>query len=175
MATRFRKSIKAGKGTKLNLGKKSVGISLGGKSGGVSLNSRSGARVRISIPGTGISYNKKIGSTGRRRKSSGAGRSQSRRTSQAAAPVMQAAPAGQETRKSGILAGLSSAFIGVGAVIMYPGVLGWCAALLLFAVAGYTIYKAVTRADAPADSDGADAADEAEPDAGETEKEPRQQ
>lgn len=61
MALRYRKSVKLGKGVKLNVGKKSVGLSFGGKLGGVSFNSRSGARVRASAPGTGLSYTKKVG------------------------------------------------------------------------------------------------------------------
>lgn len=61
MGLKFRKSIKLGKGAKLNLGKKSVGVSFGGKHGGVSFNSKSGARVRASVPGTGISYSTKVG------------------------------------------------------------------------------------------------------------------
>lgn len=60
MALRYRKSIKLGKGVKLNIGKKSAGISLGGKYGGVSFNSRNGARVRASAPGTGLSYTEKV-------------------------------------------------------------------------------------------------------------------
>ena len=60
MALRYRKSIKLGKGVKLNIGKKSAGISLGGKYGGVSFNTRNGARVRASAPGTGLSYSEKV-------------------------------------------------------------------------------------------------------------------
>ena len=61
MALRYRKSVKLGKGVKLNVGKNSAGLSFGGKLGGVSFNSRSGARVRASAPGTGLSYTKKVG------------------------------------------------------------------------------------------------------------------
>lgn len=68
MGFRFRKSFKIGKGVKLNVGKKSVGISAGGKRGGVSMNSRSGTRARVSIPGTGLSYSTKL-SGGKRRQS----------------------------------------------------------------------------------------------------------
>lgn len=60
MALRYRKSIKLGKGVKLNIGKKSAGISLGGKYGGMSFNTRNGARVRASAPGTGLSYTEKV-------------------------------------------------------------------------------------------------------------------
>lgn len=60
MGFRFRKSVKLGKGVKLNLGKKSAGVSFGGKHGGISINSKSGARGRVSIPGTGVSYSTKL-------------------------------------------------------------------------------------------------------------------
>lgn len=67
MGLNFRKSIKVGKGTRLNLGKKSAGMSFGGKHGGVSFNSKSGARARVSIPGTGISYTTKIGGSSKKK------------------------------------------------------------------------------------------------------------
>lgn len=66
MGFRFRKSIKIAPGVKVNLGKKSVGVSVGGKYGGVSVNSRTGARARVSAPGTGLSYSKKIGKSASR-------------------------------------------------------------------------------------------------------------
>ena len=68
MGLKFRKSIKLGKGAKLNLGKKSIGMSFGGKHGGISFNSKSGTRVRASIPGTGISYSTKLGGTSKKSK-----------------------------------------------------------------------------------------------------------
>lgn len=61
MGFRFRKSVKIAPGVKVNLGKKSIGVSVGGKHGGVSINSKTGARARVSAPGTGLSYSKKIG------------------------------------------------------------------------------------------------------------------
>lgn len=63
MGLRFRKSVKIAPGIKLNIGKKSVGVSVGNKYGGVSINSRSGVTTRASIPGTGISYTKKVKAT----------------------------------------------------------------------------------------------------------------
>ncbi len=63
MGMRFRKSFKVAPGIRLNLGKKSMGVSFGGKYGGVSLNTKTGARGRASLPGTGISYDAKIGSS----------------------------------------------------------------------------------------------------------------
>ncbi len=56
MGFRFRKSIKLGKGVRLNLGKKSVGLSFGGKGFRTSINSKRGITSTLSIPGTGISY-----------------------------------------------------------------------------------------------------------------------
>ena len=66
MGVRFRKSVNIAPGVKVNVGKKSVGVSVGGKYGGVSVNSKSGVHTRTSIPGTGISYTKKIGSNKRK-------------------------------------------------------------------------------------------------------------
>lgn len=60
MGWRFRKSIKIAPGVKLNFGKKSTGISFGNKGGGISFNSKTGTRVRVSIPGTGLSYSSKL-------------------------------------------------------------------------------------------------------------------
>lgn len=60
MGVRFRKSLKIAPGVKLNVGKKSVGVSLGNKAGGVSVNSQSGLTGRVSAPGSGVSYTKKI-------------------------------------------------------------------------------------------------------------------
>lgn len=61
MGLRFRKSVKIAPGVKINFGKKSMGMSIGGKYGGMSFNTKNGARVRSSIPGTGISYSTKVG------------------------------------------------------------------------------------------------------------------
>lgn len=67
MGLRFRKSVTLLPGVKLNIGKSSVGVSLGGKYAGLSLNSRTGASARASLPGTGLSYTKKLG--GKKKKS----------------------------------------------------------------------------------------------------------
>lgn len=61
MGWRYRKSIKIAPGVKLNFGKKSMGVSIGGKYGGVSINSKRGVTTRTSIPGTGLSYTRKVG------------------------------------------------------------------------------------------------------------------
>lgn len=67
MGFRFRKSFKIAPGVRVNFGKKSVGVSIGNKGGGMSFNSKSGARVRASIPGTGLSYSSKLGGSKKRR------------------------------------------------------------------------------------------------------------
>lgn len=79
MGLRFRKSVKLGKGVKLNFGKKSAGVSFGGRHGGVSINSRSGARGRVSLPGTGISYSTKL--TGGKKKPAASSRPARAKTS----------------------------------------------------------------------------------------------
>lgn len=68
MAVRFRKSKKVAPGTKINVGGKSAGVSFGNRGGGISFNSRTGARVRASIPRTGISFSRKLGGRKRRKK-----------------------------------------------------------------------------------------------------------
>ena len=65
MGFNFRKSVKVAPGIKINLGKKSAGVSIGGKYGGVSMNTKTGTRLRVSAPGTGLSYSTKLGSTPR--------------------------------------------------------------------------------------------------------------
>lgn len=56
MGLNFRKSINLGKGFKLNVGKKSVGISGGVKGARISMNSSGRKTATFSIPGTGLSY-----------------------------------------------------------------------------------------------------------------------
>lgn len=64
MGMKFRKSIKLGGGTKLNLSKSGVGISAGVKGFRVSKNTSGRSRVTASLPGTGLSYTKEYGSSG---------------------------------------------------------------------------------------------------------------
>lgn len=64
MGIKFRKSIKLGGGTKLNLSKSGVGISTGVKGFRVSKNTSGRSRVTASLPGTGLSYTKEYGSSG---------------------------------------------------------------------------------------------------------------
>lgn len=56
MGLNFKKSINLGKGFKLNIGKKSVGISGGVKGARVSVNSSGRKTATFSLPGTGLSY-----------------------------------------------------------------------------------------------------------------------
>lgn len=79
MGLNFRKSVKVADGVKLNVGKKSAGVSVGGKYVGASFNTKSGARVRASLPGTGISYTKSLNSIGK--KSSSKSKSKSKKNS----------------------------------------------------------------------------------------------
>lgn len=62
MGFRFRKTIKLCKGVKLNISKSGISISFGGK--GHSLNiGKNGPRATVGIPGTGMSYSTKLGSS----------------------------------------------------------------------------------------------------------------
>lgn len=80
MGFRFHKSIKLGKHTRLNFSKSGVGISTGVKGLRTSIGPR-GTRVTASIPGSGLSYQTRIGKQGNhsnrsrsaRRHSAGAG------------------------------------------------------------------------------------------------------
>lgn len=60
MGLNFRKSFKVAPGVKVNFGKRSRGVSVGGKYGGFSINNKTGVTGRTSLPGTGISYTKKL-------------------------------------------------------------------------------------------------------------------
>lgn len=79
MGLNFRKSIKIADGVKLNIGKRSAGVSVGGKYAGASFNSRSGARVRASLPGTGLSYTKSLNSVGKKSKRKSKAKSSSKK------------------------------------------------------------------------------------------------
>lgn len=58
MGLRFRKSIKLGKGARINFSKSGVGASIGTKGLRYTLKAGGGSRTTASIPGTGISYTK---------------------------------------------------------------------------------------------------------------------
>ncbi|XDZ50200.1 DUF4236 domain-containing protein [Neisseriaceae bacterium CLB008] len=66
MGFRFRKSIKLGKGLKLNLGKKGfTSVTIGGRGASVNIGKR-GTHLNTGIPGTGLSYRTKLsGNKGR--------------------------------------------------------------------------------------------------------------
>lgn len=56
MGVRFRKSVKLGKGVKLNLNSKSVSVTTGGKGFHHTVSSSGKSTTSASIPGTGLSY-----------------------------------------------------------------------------------------------------------------------
>ncbi len=60
MGVSYKKTKRIGKNTRLNVGKKSVGISTGVKGARVSVNSKRGVRFNLSIPGTGFRYSRKV-------------------------------------------------------------------------------------------------------------------
>ncbi len=61
MAFRFRKTKSLGSGARLNVGKRSASIRLGGRGFGIT-GGTAGLRATAGLPGTGISFTKKIGS-----------------------------------------------------------------------------------------------------------------
>lgn len=71
MGWRMRKSVKLGPGVRLNLSRSGIGVSAGVKGLRVSTGPR-GSRITASIPGTGISYQSRLGSTKSRRRTKSA-------------------------------------------------------------------------------------------------------
>ncbi|MGN1370190.1 MAG: DUF4236 domain-containing protein [Aristaeellaceae bacterium] len=67
MGFRFRKSVKLGKHTRINLSKSGVGVSTGVKGFRVGVGPR-GVRTTASIPGTGVSYTKQHSLKGTQKK-----------------------------------------------------------------------------------------------------------
>ena len=59
MGLRFRKSVKIGKGVKVNFSKSGASLSLGGRGHSINIGGR-GARTTFGIPGTGLSYSSQI-------------------------------------------------------------------------------------------------------------------
>lgn len=59
MGFKFRRSVKIAPGVKVNLSNKGAGVSVGGKGARVSVGP-SGTRFTSSIPGTGLSYEKRL-------------------------------------------------------------------------------------------------------------------
>lgn len=61
MGWRFRKSVRIARGVRVNIGKRGVtSVSLGGRYSRVNV-SRRGVRQSFSLPGTGLSYSRRIG------------------------------------------------------------------------------------------------------------------
>lgn len=60
MGLGYRKSKNLGGGSKLNVGKGSIGVSSGVRGARVGVNSKRQARLSLSIPGTGFHYRKVI-------------------------------------------------------------------------------------------------------------------
>lgn len=56
MGLRFRKSVKLGKGVRLNLGKKGIGFSVGGNGARFSVSPTGRTTTSFGIAGTGLSY-----------------------------------------------------------------------------------------------------------------------
>lgn len=78
MGLRFRKSIKLGGGSRINISKSGIGYSVGTKGARVTKKAGGGTRTTISAPGTGISYVQESGNTKKASSgSSGGGRSSS--------------------------------------------------------------------------------------------------
>ena len=73
MGIRFRKSVKLGSGTRLNLSKSGVGFSFGAKGMRISKKADGGTRSTLSVPGTGISYVSETNGTSQSTGDSGTG------------------------------------------------------------------------------------------------------
>ena len=69
MGFKFRRSVKIAPGVKINLSNKGAGVSVGGKGARVSV-VQSGTRFTSSIPGTGLSYEKRLSNKNNKKKSS---------------------------------------------------------------------------------------------------------
>ena len=65
MGLRFRKTIKIFPGVSVNLSSKGISVSIGTEGAKLNVN-KDNAKVTASIPGTGISYIKQIGSKSRK-------------------------------------------------------------------------------------------------------------
>jgi hypothetical protein len=60
MGIRFRRSIKIAPGIRFNIGKKSASVRLGGRGAGFTMGT-AGNRATVGVPGTGLSYTRKLG------------------------------------------------------------------------------------------------------------------
>ena len=66
MSLRFRKSIRLGNGLRVNLSKSGTSLSVGKRGSTVNFGPR-GERMTVGVPGTGLSYSKRIGGRVRRK------------------------------------------------------------------------------------------------------------
>lgn len=64
MGLSYKKSKNLGNGTKLNIGKSSIGMSAGVKGARISANTKGHVRMNFSIPGTGFRYTRTISKSG---------------------------------------------------------------------------------------------------------------
>ena len=62
MGLRFKKSVKLGKGLKLNVSKSGLSVSAGVKGARVSMNSKGKVKGTVGLPGTGLSYSSTLNS-----------------------------------------------------------------------------------------------------------------
>ena len=60
MGFRFRKSINLGKGVRLNIGKKTLGLSVGRRGLRFTTNSKNQKRITAGIPGTGLYWTESV-------------------------------------------------------------------------------------------------------------------
>lgn len=60
MGWKFRRSIKILPGVRLNFNKNSTSVSIGGKHAGITINPKTGTTMRVSFPGTGVTYTEKV-------------------------------------------------------------------------------------------------------------------
>jgi len=116
MGFRFRKSIKLGKGVKLNLNKKSFGVSVGGKGAHLSVNSKGRKSATVGIPGTGLSYttrsqSKKKSSSGQSKKRSTYSDNSGTAYTQIPVPNVQT-PAPKKEMQKGLVPMLITIFLG---------------------------------------------------------------
>ena len=80
MGFRFRKSIKAAPGVRVNLNKKSASVSVGGKGARYTVSSTGRRTSSVGIPGTGVSYVETHTAKKNKASASGAATGPSRRT-----------------------------------------------------------------------------------------------
>lgn len=69
MGLRFHKSIKLGKLLKLNINKGSISLTAGVKGAHVTVNNKGKKTASVGIPGSGLSYQKTLGSSKKKTKS----------------------------------------------------------------------------------------------------------